>query len=304
MKRVLIVGISSCIGSNLAIYLRKYYKVFGTYHTYHPKVDGVVCFRFPIEAGSPIEAMVKFLKPDGIIYCVAQTAERLCKEDPVRTLLINAEAAEVFARAASHYGARLIYLSSSKVYSGEQGNYKEQDRPNPISVYGRSKMIGEELIRRYENVFSIRLGTIFGLGSQGQQTMLGRMLRALWKNEELPLILDEYRSFMSVADLSRIVGILVDTKREDAQTFNLGTGERNTYYSFGLALAQLFGLPTGNIKPVNSDGFSNEYADKSLHRGRDLTLDGSLLRERYGFRYQTLENSLQELKRNLNMGTY
>ena len=114
-----------------------------------------------------VERCLAMLRPQAVIHCAAYTdvdgAERL----PARAMAVNAEGAEWVARAASSVGARVVYLSTDYVFDGEKESpYTEEDAPRPLSVYGRSKLEGEERVRAVSGGASLvlRTGWLYGAG--------------------------------------------------------------------------------------------------------------------------------------------
>src|SRR5258708_7866363 len=123
IQKVLIVGASGLIGSNFAYHLRRHYRVFGTYHYRIPRIDNVIYFRFGLSAAAPIREFIRVIRPDAIIFCAAITDLAACEKDPSKIAFVNSVAPASFASAAAEYGCRFIFLSSAKLFSGEEGNY-------------------------------------------------------------------------------------------------------------------------------------------------------------------------------------
>src|SRR5688572_4346974 len=101
MKKILVLGASSFLGSNLCMALRKRYVVYGTRATRPVRVDGVPVVKLTIapESASTVQEVVNRIRPDLVIYCPAIRAESRCKENPMEALFVNAEAAAIAASA-------------------------------------------------------------------------------------------------------------------------------------------------------------------------------------------------------------
>ena len=83
-----------------------------------------------------------------VIHCAAWTDTTGCERDPERAMLVNGEGARNVAAACREIGAAMVYVSSNEVFDGEKGApYVEDDAPNPINSYGRSKLAGEIAVR-------------------------------------------------------------------------------------------------------------------------------------------------------------
>lgn len=301
MKRVLIVGASSFIGSNLCVALRAKYRVFGTYSKHKVKVDDAASFHLEIAPHSEMQALVAFLKPDILIYCAGVRDEAQCRKDPMGSLFVNTEAPGIMAAALRPWGGRLIYFSSSKVFSGHRGGYLEEDTPQPASSYGTSKMEAEAVLASYSNVFILRLGTIYGIGALGQDSMFNRILSALWSGAPTSLISDEYRSFVAVEDLIRFVEKVLEASNEDEGIYHVGTSVKETYYDFALATAKVFGFSPNALTPVSGRLYAG-HGFNPEERGGDLSLDSSQFASRFDVSAHSLEFSLRRIQQKLRRG--
>ena len=102
--------------------------------------------------------------PDRIIHCAGMTDTAACEQDPERAFRVNALGARNVAIAARKIGARLIHLSTDDVFgNGADQPYTEFDIPCPITVYGRSKLAGENFVRELApKHIVIRSGWVYG----------------------------------------------------------------------------------------------------------------------------------------------
>jgi dTDP-4-dehydrorhamnose reductase len=303
VKKVLIVGASSVLGSNLAIYLRQHYRVYGTFNTFHPRIDGVPMLPLKLESKTPLEHFLSLLSPDAIVYCAARIDNAECEQDPFGTLFINAECPAWMARWVTSRGGRFIFLSSSKVFSGNQGDYTEEDAPDPTGHYGSSKRQAEEWLSNIESTFVLRLGTLFGLGSYGQtRAMFNRVLDQILSRETTRFIDDEKRSFFCAHEISKAVGICIDSEIRNSGTFHLSTDEKYSYYGFAKLVATVFGAPSGQLVPVSGHGFSSAAADSAGPRGNDLSLLGASFRETFSVDFPSVEASLLRWRNKIKTG--
>ncbi|MCB0405128.1 MAG: sugar nucleotide-binding protein [Bdellovibrionales bacterium] len=301
MKKVLIIGASSCLGSNLATYLRRHYLVYGTYAQHRPRIEDVPCFQMHLDEDTPILGVLKTLRPDTVIYCAGITDTQLCDRDSDLAFALNATFPGTIASAIGRFGSRMIYLSSAKVFSGTKGNYVENDFPDPQDIYGSSKRRGEEILKRYQNVFVLRLPTVFALGSLNQRSMLNRLLRQLWRGEKIACISDETRTFVSGRDLCQAVGLLVDADPIHEGIYHLGSSHSDTYYGFATRLARALGLSTKLISPVSGAHFHGKTV---RHRHHDLSLGLGELRKQFGFEPEKPDEAIRRLQLGLKQGVF
>ncbi len=303
MERVLILGASSFVGVNLAFALREKYRVLGTYCKHVPRIDGIQTFRFDINQTSEIPEFIKSLEPDAVVYCSAVIDDRECSRDAVQALFVNSQAPYIIAQVMRKLEKRLIYLSTSKVFDGTQGNYTEEDEARPQNLYGSMKLHAEEQLSHFENVFVLRLGTIFGMGSSGQKSViLNRLLWDLWDKKPIKVIADEFRSFTSALEVARAIETTLGARAEKAGLYHLATREKHTYFSFAKEIASLFGIEDAKVNPISGSEFSGEMAKSGGSRGADLTLNGSLFEKTFGVTLQGLTPSLLTIRNAIRTG--
>lgn len=111
--------------------------------------DVVACDRTVTDLERPddVAALVRRERPDVIVNAAAYTAVDKAESEPEKARLVNATAVAALARAAADLGAALVHYSTDYVFDGTQaGRYLETDATNPLSVYGRTKLDGEEAV--------------------------------------------------------------------------------------------------------------------------------------------------------------
>ncbi|EPJ88554.1 dTDP-4-dehydrorhamnose reductase [Pseudomonas sp. CFII68] len=135
---------------------------------------------------APIEA----LRPGLIINAAAHTAVDQAESEPERTFAINATAPGILAQAAVALGVPLIHYSTDYVFDGlKPAPYTEDDTPNPLSVYGRSKLAGENAIRQAGGQHLI-LRTSWVYSTEGRNFLL-TMQRLLQEKPQLRVVADQ-----------------------------------------------------------------------------------------------------------------
>ncbi len=127
--------------------------------------------------------------PQVVIHCAACTDVDGCTRDPDRAWADNATATRNVAQAAAEIGALVLYLSTDYVFAGTKGApYLEGDEPNPLNVYGESKLAGEEAIRELTEHVIVRTQWLYGPGGGG---FVASILRAAAAGRELRVVEDE-----------------------------------------------------------------------------------------------------------------
>lgn len=182
--RVLILGGNGMLGHktwqvfepNFDTYVlaRKPYTMYQNYNIFKSDrwLEGVDAFHYEM-----IAELLKELNPNIVINCIGIVKQLPEAQDPISSISVNSLLPHRLVKLCKEIGSRLIHISTDCVFSGHTGMYKEDDIPDPIDLYGRSKLLGEVYD---ENCLTIRtsiigreLGTHLGLvewllSSQGQ----------------------------------------------------------------------------------------------------------------------------------------
>ena len=103
-----------------------------------------------------VETVVDSIRPKMIIHSAALVGSRPCDENPQYCIDLNVGGTINITRIARKFGIRLIYVSTDYVFSGDVGNYKEDDPTKPVNLYGASKLAGEIVVLSYDNSLVIR----------------------------------------------------------------------------------------------------------------------------------------------------
>lgn len=156
-----------------------------------------------------IRRWVREVRPAVIINAAAYTAVDKAESEPQRAYAINAEAPGILAEEAARLGALIVHYSTDYVFDGskEQGAYSETDAPHPVSVYGSSKLAGEQAVAA-ANQRHLILRTSWVVGVHGQN-FAKTMLRLAAEKEQLNIVADQWGAPTSAALLADITAHLL-----------------------------------------------------------------------------------------------
>lgn len=202
------------------------------------------------DAGAVAERIAA-AKPDVILHCAAYTKVDDCETQVERAFLVNATGAGNVARAANQIGAKLVYISTDYVFDGAKGApYVETDTPNPINVYGASKLEGERLVARlHDRHFIVRTSWLYG---EHGPNFVATMLRLARDNKEIRVVDDQVGSPTWTRDLAKALLNLVTT--DGYGIYHLSNSGCCTWFEFAREIFFQAGLEV-SLTPITSEEY-------------------------------------------------
>ena len=159
------------------------------------------------------EKTIKFItekKPDIIFHCAAYTQVDMAEDNENLVYKVNVLGTKSITEAAKQVGAKLFYFSTDYVFDGEkEGLYTEEDTPNPMSIYGKTKYLGEQEVLKYEKSFIIRISWVFGINGHN---FIKTMIKLSEIKKELSVVSDQIGSPTYTLDLANL---LLDMMKSD-----------------------------------------------------------------------------------------
>ncbi len=243
-----------------------------------------------------VDRAVQSLRPALVINAAAYTAVENAETDRNVARAINALGAERLAAAAHHVGAPIIHLSTDYVFDGNQSTpYVESDRPNPLSVYGSTKLEGEGLVAN-ANPRHIILRTAWIFSSHGQN-FVKTMLALGAEREKISVVADQRGAPTSAADLADAIVHLSDAVLGDKKgpkqsgTFHITSEGSTTWHGFACAImdgARLRGARTARVEPIAAANFP-----MCARRPQNSVLNTTKISRTYGIELQSWRSALE-----------
>jgi len=196
-----------------------------------------------------VDDAVGRFRPDVVIHAGAYTAVDACESDPETAVAVNATGTRHLAVAAARAGAHLLYVSTDYVFDGDLDRpYGEGDKPNPRSVYGRSKLDGEiEVDRCAPGSTVVRTAWVSGAhGSNMTKTVLALATRP--GDRPLRFVDDQLGSPTFTADLAPAIVALALDRRPG--TFHVTNQGETSWFGFARAVLSAAGLDPNRVGPI------------------------------------------------------
>lgn len=201
------------------------------------------------------EAVAKFVEEheiDTIVNCAAYTAVDKAEDDPEAAARINTEAVANLAKVANKQDCLLIHVSTDYVFNGMgEKPYTEKDRPEPVSVYGKTKLAGEEAIKKSGCLYII-IRTAWLYSAFGNN-FVKTILRLAGERSEISVVSDQVGSPTYAEDLARaIVTIMENDDRGMCEgVYHFSDEGVCSWYDFASEIVRISGLPC-RVKPVTT----------------------------------------------------
>lgn len=200
--KVLVTGANGQLGYDVVKELQKQnIECYGTTRKDFDLIDFAATERFIVD-----------YMPDVVIHCAAYTAVDKAEDERGLCYLVNVSATENIAEICKKINAKMLYISTDYVFDGtKEGFYEVDDTPNPINVYGKTKLLGEQAVQRILNkYFIVRISWVFG---EHGNNFVKTMLKLGKEYKELNVVSDQYGSPTYTADLALLLVDMIKTTK-------------------------------------------------------------------------------------------
>jgi dTDP-4-dehydrorhamnose reductase len=202
-----------------------------------------------------------------LINCISMISAEKCELDPQSAYYVNSEIPLVVARISKSHGIKVIQISTDAVFGQIGSRHKEIDLPLPKSIYGKSKLLGENNILETSSQNLVIRTNFFGY-SKNRLTLFNYFYNSLKNKNRVDGYANQFFSPVYIEDLTE--GVIELALKNLTGILHLGGAEIITKYEFGVKIAESLNAPAGLIKSVN---YSN--ADNGPFRNLDISLDSS-----------------------------
>jgi dTDP-4-dehydrorhamnose reductase len=236
---------------------------------------------------SAIPRTVRKTSPDIIVNAAAYTAVDNAESEPDIAMQVNAIAPGILAEEAKRLGALLVHYSTDYVFDGSKKSpYKEEDTPNPLSVYGRSKLEGEQAIAASKCRHLI-FRTSWVYGPRGRNFLL-TILKAAREKPSLRVVDDQLGAPTSSLAIAEATARALQMRAAQG-LYHMTAGGQTSWYGFAQTILRNAAIST-LVAPIRSD----QYPAKAT-RPRNSVLDNSRLNEAFGISLPDWESQLEQV---------
>jgi dTDP-4-dehydrorhamnose reductase len=250
-------------------------------------------------------ALVHRVQPNVILNAAAYTAVDRAESQTDVAMAINATAPRVLAEEALRLDALLVHYSTDYVFNGqEQQPWVETDEPNPLNVYGASKLAGEQAIQQVGGRF-LTFRTSWVYGPHGNNFLL-TMLRLARERDRLSIVDDQFGSpttSIELANATRTIteGVLAGrfgTAQDWVGLYHMTCGDSTTWFGFAKAIFDRAATQL-QVKPPELTPLATKDYPTPAKRPRNSVLSNQKLYNRFGVRLASWQTALDDVFRAL-----
>ncbi len=249
MTRILITGASGLLGLNLALYAASHENVIGTIFSHELKNVPFKVIQADLQDSMEIRDCVEEASPEVIINCAAMANLEACEREPETAERLNLNLPMELAEIAKKRKIKLMHISTDAVFDGQRGNYLEEDQPNPLSVYARTKWEAEKAVAGVNPDALIVRVNFYGYSLSGKRSLAEFFLYNLAAGTRVFGFTDVKFCPLLVQDLASILFGMI--KKDLKGMYHVVSPESLSKYDFGVRIARLFDLNENLVEAVN-----------------------------------------------------
>jgi len=278
-KKILVTGVNGMLGSAIARELKKQETAYEIQGIGQSESNEILLpsqyLKLDLLNFTELKQLLVDLDPDIIIHCAAQVNLDLCENDKEYADKIHRDVTAVLA-SYKPFETRLIYISTDSVFDGTIGNYREDDKVNPLNYYALSKFHGEEAVNKEQGNAVIIRTNIYGFKKPGGKSLFEWIATKLSNGESITGFDDIFFNPLYTGQLATLIA---DMLRIDfSGVLHAGCNQFVSKYQFAVDIAKEFGWDTSLVQQGNSDNIISKLA-----RPKNTTLNTNKVKQIFGY---------------------
>ena len=252
-KRILIIGSNGKLGGNLTKYLagNNSYEILCAGSKDISLIPDVEYKKVDITKRNEVKALFHKFFPDIVINTAGFTNVDLCETNKELSWTVNVKGTENIAMSSWAIDAHLIHISSDYIFDGKEGPYTEDDIPNPISYYGRTKLAAENSLRTSGTRFTIlRTNVLYGAVLDVHFDFVKWVVENLKGEKQIRIVTDQINNPAFIDDLVLAIGAVIE--KDIHGIYNIGGIELLNRFEFTCRIAKYFNLREDLIIPITT----------------------------------------------------
>jgi dTDP-4-dehydrorhamnose reductase len=288
-QRLLITGGSGLLALNWACATRQTYDVILATHRHTVHLNGTTAYSLDLGAPETVCRQLDTLSPDLVIHTAALTNVDRCETDKDLAFQSNVVIAEAVAAATAANKIPFVHISTDHLFAGTRRLYSEDNEPEPLNEYARTKALAETRVRQTNPSALIVRTNFFCWGHKQRQSFSDWIINSLRGSRTITLFDDVF--FTPILADPLVLAILEVVGIGVSGVIHIGGDERLSKYEFGVRLAERFGLSLDLIQRGTIAAM-----DAQITRPRDMSLDNEKARCFLGRPLGTVDQYLADLQ--------
>ncbi|WP_226390100.1 SDR family oxidoreductase [Penaeicola halotolerans] len=249
-----------------------------------------------LSLAADVDRMIDQIQPDSIIHGAAMTNVDQCETDREGCYAANVTAVKNLLEAAAKYQSYFLLVSTDFIFDGFDGPYDESAEANPLSYYGESKLLAEQLVQAYTGSWGIaRTVLVYGIAEDlSRSNIVLWVKKSLEEGKPIQVVDDQWRTPTLAEDLA--TGCLLMEETLATGIYNISGKELMTPYEIALQIADFFKLDIKLIQRVDGSIFT-QTAKRPAKTGFII----KKAQEKLGFQPHTFVEGVAILAKQLNL---
>ena len=198
-----------------------------------------------------VMALMKEFQPDWVVNAAAYTHVDGAEKERERCWRANVTAVENLTRACRRHHAKLVHVSTDYIFDGQNGPYSEEERPNPIGYYGKSKLAGENVLRASDIHFAVaRTMVLYGQAQSVRPNFVTWLIDTLQKRQTVRIVDDQFGNTTLADELAE--GLWRIVAANASGFYHVAGREIIDRYHFARLIAEVFGLDAALITRIKT----------------------------------------------------
>lgn len=279
-KNILITGANGQLGNEMQHILSSN-SLFGVYYTDIEQLD--------ITNINAINNYVTQNKINVIVNCAAYTAVDAAEDNISLCTSINTTAVENIAKVAKENNCKVIHISTDYVFDGKKNlPYNEKDTPNPQSIYGKTKLDGENVLQSLLPNDSIIIRTAWLYSSHGKN-FVKTMINLGQSRNNLNVVSDQVGTPTFAGDLALAINTILETEKWEAGIYHFSNEGVCSWYDFAKTIHKIANIQDCKINPITT----SEYPTKAI-RPTYSVLDKNKIKQTFSIEIPHWTDSLEK----------
>ncbi len=288
--KCLVTGCNGLLGQKLLNCAPADAELLGVDLQPEPVLSGAGYQRVDLGESEQVLAVVRQFRPDWIVNAAAFTDVDGAEKNQSLCWRVNVTAVEHLAAACLETGARLLQVSTDYVFNGRHGPYSEQDPPDPLGFYGRSKWAGECALQHPSlHAVIARTMVLYGLGQRVRPNFVTWLIAALREGQRVRIVTDQLGNTTLADELAEALWRMAALGCRGL--YHVAGSEIVDRYTFAVKIAKLFDLNVEQIQPIATADLGQQ-APRPLKSG--LLVDKAI--NELGVRLSDVDTGLRRLR--------